>query len=146
MKRKLRDHHKVWLKAHPHRSETWLIAKLREGFDVHHVDGNSSNNCPLNLVMIEHTDHLSLHNGAFYTLGRLKKAGPKEWSQWETYTGGRHSIPKPAEIRRKGAKRQIRIEGGQPIDVPKGVMIDYFIRVCCEDVPYIGRSDTAPIG
>ncbi len=35
----------------------------REGFDVHHVDGDHENNLPDNLVLIEHRDHFMLHSG-----------------------------------------------------------------------------------
>ena len=53
---------------------------LREGFDVHHVDGNRANNDPLNLVLIEHVDHMMLHGRR--TLGRISakrgKRGPQK--------------------------------------------------------------------
>lgn len=52
-----------------------MVEKLGEGFDVHHIDGDHGNNCPLNLVLIEHTDHMALHNGGFYTLGRISRTG-----------------------------------------------------------------------
>ena len=34
---------------------------LKAGFDIHHIDGNHSNNAPANLVLIEHKDHMRLH-------------------------------------------------------------------------------------
>lgn len=66
-------YHYAWLGAHPHRTEEWLRAALRDGFDIHHIDGNHENNDPANLVLIEHTDHMMLHGGRF--LGRLKPRG-----------------------------------------------------------------------
>lgn len=57
----LKAHHWVWLSAHSERSAEWLAEKLKEGFDVHHLDGNHDNNDPLNLVLIEHMDHMRLH-------------------------------------------------------------------------------------
>lgn len=61
MARVLEHHHKAWLSAHPNRSEQWLFERLRDGFDIHHVDGNHANNDPLNLVLIEAHDHMRLH-------------------------------------------------------------------------------------
>ena len=58
----LRSHHLAWLSAHPARSPQWLAEKLAEGFDVHHADGNHSNDDPDNLVLIECVDHMRLHN------------------------------------------------------------------------------------
>lgn len=66
----LQSYHYAWLSEHPYRSEEWLKAKLVEGFDIHHLDGNHDNNDPANLVLIEHSDHMMLHGGR--TLGRLK--------------------------------------------------------------------------
>ncbi len=31
-------HHAAWLERHADRDEAWLTAKLKEGFDVHHLD------------------------------------------------------------------------------------------------------------
>lgn len=48
-----------------------------EGFDVHHLDGDHENNDPANLVLIEHTDHMMMHDGR--TMGRLKaRRGPRQ--------------------------------------------------------------------
>lgn len=73
-------HHRAWLSVHPDRSYAWLRLRLDDGFDVHHVDSNTSNNDPYNLVLIESTDHLRLH-GKFVmrnrkgpTRGRLTEA------------------------------------------------------------------------
>lgn len=56
-------HHLAWLSVHPERSQEWLSERLRDGFDVHHLDGDHSNNDPSNLVLIDAGDHLMLHNG-----------------------------------------------------------------------------------
>lgn len=78
----LKYYHVVWLKEHPHRSARWLQDKLLDGFDIHHCDGDHSNNDPKNLVLIEHTDHMMLHNGKLRHIGRLgftpKPKKPKE--------------------------------------------------------------------
>ncbi|MDR3534013.1 MAG: HNH endonuclease [Rhodopila sp.] len=65
----LSPHHRAWLSLHPNRTTIWLKEKLKEGFDIHHLDGNHENNTPQNLVMIEHMDHMMLHGGR--TLGRM---------------------------------------------------------------------------
>lgn len=67
----LKSYHYAWLSEHDNRSEEWLKRQLAEGFDVHHVDGDHSNDDPANLVLIEHTDHMMLHNGK-RNLGRVK--------------------------------------------------------------------------
>jgi hypothetical protein len=59
----MQSYHWIWLKAHPERSEAWLEERLRDGFDIHHLDGDHFNDDPLNLVLIECGDHLMLHNG-----------------------------------------------------------------------------------
>lgn len=65
----LPEHHRAWLAAHPDRDEAWLRRMTREGFDVHHIDGDHANNDPGNLVLIEHVDHMRLHG--MKTLGRV---------------------------------------------------------------------------
>lgn len=77
----MKPHHEAWLAAHPNRRKRWLIAQIKEGFDVHHLDGNHENNQSENLVLIEHGDHWMLHSGsATRTLGRMRprKLGPRK--------------------------------------------------------------------
>lgn len=57
----LQSYHKAWLSKHPERDARWLQTKLSEGFDVHHLDGDHSNDDPANLVLIESGDHADLH-------------------------------------------------------------------------------------
>jgi hypothetical protein len=73
-------HHAAWLSVHPHRSEQWLAERIRDGFDVHHLDGQSDNNDAANLVLIEHTDHMAIHGGR--TLGRLSQRGKKKGKKY----------------------------------------------------------------
>lgn len=77
-------HHEAWLAAHPDRSREWLRRMIAEGFDVHHVDEDHSNNHPANLVLIEMVDHLRLH-GLFRLLrpdGRAvsSRGGKNRWA------------------------------------------------------------------
>lgn len=58
---KLLKHQAAWLKSHPDRSVKWLRERFKDGFDVHHLDGDHSNNDPGNLVLIDHVDHMRLH-------------------------------------------------------------------------------------
>jgi len=64
-------YHEIWLSSHPHRTPEWLKDRLRDGFDVHHMDGDHGNNDPANLVLIECTDHMMLHGGRI-----LRRIGP----------------------------------------------------------------------
>lgn len=57
----LSKHHRIWLDAHPDREDYWLCWMLREGFQIHHIDGDHGNNDPGNLVLIESGDHKFLH-------------------------------------------------------------------------------------
>lgn len=66
----METYHLAWLTMHPNRNEEWLQEKLKEGFDVHHIDGNHGNNEPTNLVLIEHLDHMRLH-GSVMGKGRM---------------------------------------------------------------------------
>lgn len=55
-------HHLKWLEYHPSKTADWLEGKLQEGFDIHHIDGNHTNNSRRNLVLIEKEDHLCMHD------------------------------------------------------------------------------------
>lgn len=57
----MNSYHRAWLDAHPHRTEAWLVDRIADGFDVHHIDDNHSNDDPTNLVLIERADHMRLH-------------------------------------------------------------------------------------
>jgi len=70
----LARHQLAWLAAHPYRSEEWLRAVLADGFDVHHADGDHSNDDPRNLVLIERTDHMALHGAGAKRLAQAVKS------------------------------------------------------------------------
>ncbi|MET3481518.1 hypothetical protein [Methylobacterium sp. 1973] len=77
----LSAYHHAWLSKHPERDAPWLEAKLREGFDVHHLDADHGNNDPSNLVLIETGDHMGLHGMSMKRLlisGRQAKAKKRE--------------------------------------------------------------------
>lgn len=56
-----KSYHHVWLASHPHRTADWLAARLAEGFDVHHINGDHNDDTPDNLALIECADHMHLH-------------------------------------------------------------------------------------
>lgn len=62
MARPLQPYHYAWLSSHPERTKEWLRFMLKAGFDIHHLDGDHSNNAPNNLVLIDHIDHMRLHD------------------------------------------------------------------------------------
>lgn len=69
----MKDYHYAWLSDHPERSEEWLRDRLREGFHVHHLNGDHDDNHPENLVLLEGSDHMMLHTGGKRTkLGRMR--------------------------------------------------------------------------
>lgn len=59
--KRLKPHHAAWLRAHPERSASWLKARTSDGFDVHHIDGDRSNDAPDNLILVEKVGHGLLH-------------------------------------------------------------------------------------
>lgn len=93
--RLLEEYHHVWLAYHPERTEEWLLRMLREGFHLHHVDGDHANNDNLNLVLIEGGDHFLIHNGKKRLLYRPKGTRP---------------VRDPSAKVRKKSLRQLRIE------------------------------------
>ena len=64
-------HHAAWLAAHPNRAPDWFKARLADGFDVHHIDGDPTNNDPLNLALIEHDDHMRIHKAPLFSRLRV---------------------------------------------------------------------------
>ncbi len=57
----LTSYAQIWLAAHLNRTEEWLRERFADGFDIHHMDEDRANKDPLNLVLIENTDHMRLH-------------------------------------------------------------------------------------
>jgi hypothetical protein len=79
------SHHAAWLSAHPDRDEQWFADRIKDGFDVHHLDGNPENNDPANLALIEHADHMMLH-------GMTKTSALNRMTPWNK---GRRGPRKP---------------------------------------------------
>lgn len=81
----MKKHQLAWLKAHPERSREWLQKMMMDGFDVHHVDLDHSNNHPDNMVLIDGVDHMRLHG--MFRLRRpedretVRKAATARWAK-----------------------------------------------------------------
>ena len=59
----MEHYHHVWLEHHPNRTVDWLRERLKDGFGIHHIDGDHENNAPENLVLLDWTDHRMIHAG-----------------------------------------------------------------------------------
>lgn len=86
----MEPHQKAWLSIHPEVSESWLIEKLSEGFDIHHIDGDNSNNGPKNLALVFGPDHARLHGMPFkqrkareYAVGKMAYELRLDGSSWD---------------------------------------------------------------
>lgn len=84
----LKPYHHVWLSTHPHRSAEWLTEHLAEGFDVHHINGDHSDDAPENLVLIECADHMALHGKPNFLRTALRP--PSKRIVIQRYASGRH--------------------------------------------------------
>lgn len=60
---RLKSYHWAWLGVTPRVNASWLLDRLEDGFDMHHIDGDHSNDDPNNLVLIYHPDHIMIHCG-----------------------------------------------------------------------------------
>lgn len=103
----LPSHHAAWLSAHPDRSEEWLLDALSDGFDIHHVDGNHSNDAPSNLVLMESVDHMRMHGP------RLRDG----ISQWRRNNGIRS---KEARKRRQAEQARTNAAANAPRPLDEG--------------------------
>ena len=74
-------HRAAFLVANPE----WV--EIPQGFDVHHIDGDHSNNDPANLCLMDHVSHMRLHG---VDLRAEAKRGPR--------------TPKPSAPRRQYAR------------------------------------------
>ncbi|WBU27574.1 hypothetical protein OOZ54_12805 [Rhodopseudomonas palustris] len=95
----LQSYHLAWLASHPEHSEEWLRAKLADGFHVHHIDFDHSNDCPENLVLVFGDDHLSkLHGWRFRRRPRALIASPAIQTE---QTGGKRPAAKRQGLTRR---------------------------------------------
>lgn len=66
----MKIYHEVWLDAHPWRTREWLEERLKDGFAIHHIDGDHDNNDPKNLLLCEASDHMMLHGMPLVAMAR----------------------------------------------------------------------------
>lgn len=125
--RELKLHHAAWLSVHQNRTEEWLREKFQEGFDVHHIDGDHDNNDPLNLVLIEHTDHMLLHAGF-----RMTKRG--------FHKGKKYIVKK-----KKKATSKIR-DKDRPIDLRLGRRVNFLLQNNVISKRFVAAQLQVPIG
>ena len=110
--KRLQAHHDAWLRAHPDRTEDWLLDMFREGFDVHHVDGDHDNNAPLNLILIEAVDHMRLH-------GMHLNDGQKGWRRKVQEKAMRTRAVKRAEKQYVSRALEKKPAQPEPVIVPE---------------------------
>lgn len=85
----MKSYHLVWLQKHPVRTAEWMADKLKDGFHIHHLDGDHGNDHPDNLILIEGVDHLALHgmkirkinNGDSQALRKARAKGRKRYKR-----------------------------------------------------------------
>ena len=87
-------HHLVWLEAHPCRDSAWLCFMIKNGMDIHHIDGNHDNNDSSNLILIEAQDHMMLHNGkrSLRNARECQRKGIEKAKELGTYKGRKAAL------------------------------------------------------
>lgn len=108
LKEMLKTYHLAWLRAHPDRTEKWLEAMLKDGFDVHHLDGDWHNEATDNLVLIEAADHMMLHSGARFMRRGFPKIAKADRSKY-TYPGTKGMAPDRSFLSEKTRARYKRL-------------------------------------
>lgn len=91
----LAAHQKAWLEHHPDRTAEWLKQRLRDGFHVHHIDGNAGNNESRNLALVEGKDHMHLHFVGVCNAPHQKARVEREAKEGYVHKGGRPKGPQP---------------------------------------------------
>lgn len=76
-------HHLAWMEGN-HAEPDFLYQAIMNGFQVHHVDGDHSNNDPLNLVLIYDRDHKKLHGLTFHRFDESSQE-PRKWEDLRGY-------------------------------------------------------------
>jgi hypothetical protein len=122
----LQPYHHAWLNSHPTRDEEWLRAKLKDGFHIHHLDGNHSNDDPLNLVLIDGVDHFRLHGALL-----IKRIGPKKGKRG------------PQRKRLRSKVNLIEVLAKKPHEPAEDIIARYKFLACQDNVPRV-KQQPAP--
>jgi len=104
-------YHEVWLAAHPDRTAEWLADRLRDGFHIHHIDGDWENNSPDNLALMEGLDHIRLHSAA--AVMRRGKVSKPSGDRWKRPPRRCVSVPDPDYVSPKRMARMARLAAGK---------------------------------
>ena len=108
-----------YVKVHPpkgykHKSVhqyIWMVAnqaEIPEGYDIHHIDGNRSNNSINNLELIEQSTHRSEHNkGNINWLGKKHTEETKKKIS-EYNKGKKHTEETKKKIGEKNSKKVVQ--------------------------------------
>lgn len=124
--RPLEPYHHVWLAKHPKRTEQWLREQLKDGFHIHHADGDHQNNKPENLVMVEGLDHFELHGGLKFLL-KPRPPKPRKRKKLRIWASVKMALEDKVRknLRRKKAEEamalfhkrasEVDIEGKRPV-------------------------------
>lgn len=88
----MQEHHLAWLSKHADRNAAWLQQALEAGFDVHHLDGDRSNNDPDNLVLIERRDHAVMHGFSERFVRDLNPVGGVRGARKKTLARGQAAV------------------------------------------------------
>jgi len=72
--------------------EQFYQCSLLPGIDIHHIDGDHSNNNPANLKAVTLEEHYEIHRSqkeyyAAYLIGRRMKIKPEDWEQMARENG-----------------------------------------------------------
>lgn len=85
----MKDYRKIY--------ERYYECSLLQGIDIHHIDGDHSNNDPLNLQAVSLEEHYNIHKEqkeyyASYLIGRRLKIKPEDWEQMAKENGRKSAI------------------------------------------------------
>ena len=84
--------------------------EIPEGYHVHHLDGDSSNNSPDNIIAVSKDIHLEIHTILWNRYGNPKDRAAVTWLSGETPSGWKHSAESKEKISKslKGNKNNLR--------------------------------------
>ena len=85
--------------------------KIPEGYVIHHIDGDSTNNCILNLLMLTNEHHASLHNtGRTFSEEHKQKLGRNQSGANNHMYGKHHDLAHNLQVSNKmGSTNYFRV-------------------------------------
>jgi hypothetical protein len=58
-------HWRAWLANHPSRTAEWLKEKIKDGFEIHHLEPGDGDE-PRNVILIDGQDHKMIHGAGLH--------------------------------------------------------------------------------